>query len=159
MKPRPTFCASVKFRLHSDTRIWAPSSRSHGTLTVQVLGPSGTLVKQQGSHKSIWGTKDPSVKVQAQQDCKVSIPSVNKTADHRSHHQQPGCCFSKPGLGMLFLYQVLQLWLQGQSSHTCLPNMLQWAYFVFCMVTFCYHTQANCSHVSPGFSFAFNLPT
>jgi len=27
-----------------------------------ILGPSGTLTKQQGSHELIWGTKDPSIK-------------------------------------------------------------------------------------------------
>jgi hypothetical protein len=32
-------------------------------IRVQVWGPSGTLVKQQGSHKSVWGIKGPSIKV------------------------------------------------------------------------------------------------
>jgi hypothetical protein len=47
---------------HSDMRIWAPSSWNQSTLRVYVWVPSGTLVKQQSSHKFIWGTKDPSIK-------------------------------------------------------------------------------------------------
>ena len=62
MKPQPTFFVSVKLWLHSDMRIWAPSSWSQRTLRVEVWGPSGTLLKQQGSYKSIWGTKGPSIK-------------------------------------------------------------------------------------------------
>jgi len=58
----PTFFMSVKLWLHSDMCIWAPSSWSQRTLRAQVWVPSGTSVKQQGSHKSIWGTKAPSIK-------------------------------------------------------------------------------------------------
>jgi hypothetical protein len=57
MKPRPTFFVTVNLWLHSDMCIWAPSSWSQRTSRVYVSGPSGTLAKQQGSHKLIWGTK------------------------------------------------------------------------------------------------------
>jgi len=62
MKSQPTFSVNVKLGLHSDMCIWAPSSWSQRTLRVYVWGPSGTLAKQQGSHKSIWGTKGPLIK-------------------------------------------------------------------------------------------------
>ena len=61
-KTSPTFLLSVTLWFHSDMRIWAPSSWSQRTIRVNVWGPSGTLVKQQGSHKSIWGTKGLSIK-------------------------------------------------------------------------------------------------
>jgi len=61
MKPLPTFFVSVKLWLHSDMRIWAPYE-SQRTLRIAVWGPSGALLKEQGSHKSIWGTKCPSIK-------------------------------------------------------------------------------------------------
>jgi hypothetical protein len=51
----PAFFVGVTVWLHSDMRIWAPSSWSQRTLSLLFLGPFGTLVKQQGSHKSIWG--------------------------------------------------------------------------------------------------------
>jgi hypothetical protein len=83
MKPLPTFFASVKLWLLSDMRIWAPSSWSQTTLRVKAWGPSGSLVKQQGSHKSIWGTKGPSFKAMVvHQDREVSNPiAINQSID------------------------------------------------------------------------------
>jgi len=62
MKPWHRFFVSVELWLHSDMRIWAPSSWSQRILRVYVWGPSGTLVKQLGSHKLIWSTKGLSIK-------------------------------------------------------------------------------------------------
>jgi hypothetical protein len=79
MKLRPTFSVKVKLWLHSDVCIWAPSSWSQRTLSVYVWVPSGTLVKQQGSHKSIWGTKGPSIKALVHQEHEVSNPLANQS--------------------------------------------------------------------------------
>jgi len=62
MKPLPTLLVSVKFGLLLDVCTWAPSSWSQRTSIVQIWGPSGTLAKQQGSHKLIWGEKGPLIK-------------------------------------------------------------------------------------------------
>jgi hypothetical protein len=73
VKPLPTFFVSVKLWLHSDVCIWAPSSWSQRTLRV-AWGPSGTSVKQQGSHELIWGTKGLSFKAKVHWDHEVSNP-------------------------------------------------------------------------------------
>jgi hypothetical protein len=160
MKPQPTFCVSVKLWLHSDVCIWTPSLLDPQDLNSISLGAIWNLAKQQGSHKLIWGTKGQSIKAQVHRDRNVSNSNVNKTTDHQSPHHQPGCCFSKSCLGTLFLNQVLQLWLQSQSSHTCLICFSGLSlYFIWSHFVTSHGTQSNCLHVSPGFCFAFNLTT
>jgi len=61
MKPQATFFVSVKLWLQSDMCIW-DTSWGQRTSRVYVWGPCGSLVKEQGSHELIWGTKGPSIK-------------------------------------------------------------------------------------------------
>lgn len=86
--------------------------------------------------------------------------SVTSESSHQqfSPHQEPGCCFSKSGLGTFFLNHVLQLWLQGWrlstrlicSSEFCL--YVTWSHFVTS-----HSTQVLCFHVLPGLCFTYNL--
>jgi len=85
IKPQPTFFASVKLCHHSDMYecIWAASSWSQRTLRVQVWGSPGTLVKQQDSHKLIWGTKGPLFKAYVHRDQEVPNPiTINQSIIH-----------------------------------------------------------------------------
>ena len=54
-------------------------SWSQRTSRVYFQEPSGTLAKQQGSHKFIWGTKVLLIKAQVHWDCKVSNPIENQS--------------------------------------------------------------------------------
>jgi hypothetical protein len=92
MKPLPTLFVSVKLWLHSYRRIWAPSSCSQKTLRVYIWGSSGTLVKQEGSHTSIWGKKGPSIKVYVFRFLRVSKPIANHSIISTLHHIKKSTC-------------------------------------------------------------------
>ena len=52
-KPQSTFCVSVRSWPHSGIHIWVPSLWTQTTLGYQVWGPSGTLLKEQGSYNLV----------------------------------------------------------------------------------------------------------
>jgi hypothetical protein len=52
-KPQSTFCLSVRPWSHSGIHIWVPSFWTWRILGYKVWGPSGTLVKEQGSYNLV----------------------------------------------------------------------------------------------------------
>jgi len=52
-KPQSTFCVSVRLWPHSGMHIWIPSFWTQRILGNWVWGPSGTLLKEQGSYSLV----------------------------------------------------------------------------------------------------------